>query len=118
MATSSSKPKTKSGQKLLPAGGMRISFRRLLIATSVAVNIGFIVLWFSLAATHSLDGLFMANGLERYCSRDNDDKFVDTQPKVKYLREYVCDAPDADPYFKEGLKKYYEAKGIPTASRE
>jgi hypothetical protein len=110
--------KTKSSPKLLTAGHSRISWRRLIILASLALNIGFIVIWISLSATHSLDGLFMANGLERYCSRDNDNKFKDSSDQVKALRDYVCNAPDAHKYFEEGYNNYLDAKGIPRATSE
>lgn len=113
MATTSSNKKSTKTQKLLPAGGTRISLRRLVIFASVTLNVGFIVLWLSLAATHSLDGLFMENGLARYCNTNNDDKFAAATPQVKELRNYVCDRPDAAKYFHEGLNNYYQSKGIP-----
>lgn len=113
MATTSSNKKSTKTQKLLPAGGTRISLRRLVIFASVTLNVGFIVLWVSLAATNSLDGLFMENGLARYCASNNDDKFSSATPQVKELRNYVCDTPGATQYFHEGLNKYYESKGIP-----
>ena len=109
MATS----KSKASPKLLTAGGQRVSWRKLVILASVTLNVGFIVIWVSLASTYSLDGLFMANGLERYCSSQNDDKFKDATAQVAALREYVCDRPDADQYFQDGFAKYLDAKGIP-----
>ncbi|HSE60923.1 MAG TPA: hypothetical protein VLA88_01355 [Candidatus Saccharimonadales bacterium] len=110
--------KSKATPKLLPAGGQRVSIRRLMILASVTLNIGFVVIWISLAATSSLDGLFMAKGLERYCSSSNDDKFGDSTAQVKALREYVCDRPDADMYFQEGFGKYLDSKNIPRATNE
>lgn len=109
MATS----KAKSSQKLLTAGHVRLSWKRLLVFASVTLNIGFIVIWISLASTHSLDGIFMADGLARYCSSENDNKFTTATEEVRALRDYVCDEPDAHPYFNEGFKKYLEAKNIP-----
>jgi hypothetical protein len=110
--------KSKASPKLLSAGGQRISWRRLIIFMSVTLNVGFVVIWLSFAGTSALDGLFMANGLERYCAGYNDDKFVSSTEKVKALREYVCDRPEADKYFQEGYAKYLDAKGIPRATNE
>lgn len=110
--------KSKASPKLLPAGGQRVSLRRLIILASVTLNVGFLVIWVGLAATNSLDGLFMADGLERYCSSTNDDKFKDSTAQVKALRDYVCDRPDADKYFQEGFGKYLDAKNIPRATNE
>jgi hypothetical protein len=117
MATT--KAKAKSAQKLLPAGNRwHISWKRLVIVTSVTLNIGFVVIWLSLATTNSLDGLFMENGLVRYCSTSNDDKFDSTTAQTKGLRSYVCDKADAHQYFHDGLVKYYKAVGIPYATKE
>jgi hypothetical protein len=110
--------KTKNSPKLLTAGHTRVSWRRLVVLASLALNIGFIVIWIGLSATHSLDGLFMANGLERYCSSNNDNKFKDSTDQVRALRDYVCDAPDAHQHFEEGFKKYLDAKGIPHGTNE
>jgi hypothetical protein len=114
MATTKSKP----AQKLLSAGGLRFSWRRMIILASLAFNVGFIVIWISLASSNSLDGLFMADGLERYCSTSNDDKFDGSTTQVKALRDYVCDRSDASTYFHDGLNKYLDAKGIPRATNE
>ena len=117
MATTKTKaPQT--SQKLLTAGHWRISWRRLIILASLALNIGFIVLWVGLASTNNLDGMFMANGLDRYCSTSNDDKFKDSSDQVKALRNYVCDSPDAHQYFQDGLSKYLDSKGITHANKE
>jgi hypothetical protein len=89
-----------------------LSWKRLLIAGSVALNIAFIVLMLSVGISNALDGIFMASGLERYCSSNNDDKFTSSTVQVKALRNYVCDSPDANQYFKDGLNKYLDSKGI------
>lgn len=119
MATTKGKTtSTKGSQKLLTAGRPRVSWRRLVILASLTLNIGFLVIWIGFGATHALDGLFMASGLERYCSSNNDDKFVDSSDQVKALRNYVCDTPDAHQYFQDGLSKYLDSKGIPHATKE
>jgi hypothetical protein len=114
MATSKSKPTV----KLLPAGGLRFSWRRLIILASLTLNVGFVVVWVAFVSGTALDGLFMANGLERYCSTQNDDKFEGTTSQVKALRDYVCDRPDATSYFHDGFNKYLDAKGIPRATNQ
>ena len=103
---------TANPQKLLPSGRWRVSWRRLLIVTSITLNIGFVVIWIGLSVTNSLDGLFIANGLERYCSSSNDDKYKDSSEQVKALRDYVCDTPDAHKYFQQGLSNYLDSKGL------
>jgi hypothetical protein len=118
MATTKSASKPKASPKLLTGGGQRVSWRRLIVLASVTLNVGFLVIWVSLASSYSLDGLFMANGLDRYCSEVNDDKFKDSTAQVKALRDYVCDRPDADQYFQEGFAKYLDSKGIPRATNE
>lgn len=109
--------KSKGTQKLLTAGGTRISWRRLIILASLTLNIGFIVIWVGLASTNSLDGLFMEDGLQRYCSDVNDDKFTDSSEKVKALRNYVCYHPEARDFFDKGYNEYLQFKGI-SATRE
>ena len=104
--------KAKSSPKLLTAGRWRFSWRRMLITTSITLNIGFLVIWISLATTNSLDGLFMADGLDRYCSSANDDKFTSATLQVKAMRDYVCNSNDAHQYFSEGYYKYLDSKGI------
>jgi hypothetical protein len=113
MATTKSKPTV----KLLPAGGLRLSWRRLLILASLTLNVGFIVIWVALASSYSLDGLFMADGLDRYCASQNDDKFGGTAAQVKALREYVCDRPDATKFFHDGFDKYLDSKHIPQTTK-
>jgi hypothetical protein len=89
-----------------------LSWARLLIAASVAANIAFVVLVIAMITTHELDGMFMNEGLTRYCLGANDDKFSDTSAKVKALRSYTCAAGDAKTYFNEGFQKYLDVKGI------
>jgi hypothetical protein len=104
--------KTKSTPKLLTAGHNRISWRRLIILASITLNIGFIVIWIGLSATNSLDGLFMEDGLTRYCSENNDDKFKDSKEEVRALRNYVCYHPEAKEFFDKGYNDYLQVKGI------
>lgn len=107
------KAKTSTGsQKLLTAGRWHMSWKRLFICASLALNIGFLVIWAGILFSNALDGLFIADGLERYCSSNNDDKFTNSSEQVKALRDYVCDAPDAHKYFQQGLSNYLDSKGI------
>jgi hypothetical protein len=117
MATTKTKA-SQTSQKLLTAGRWHISWRRLIILASLSLNIGFIVLWIGLSSTNNLDGVFMANGLDRYCSSSNDDKFKDSTDQVKALRNYVCDTPDAHQYFQDGLSRYLDSKGISHGTSE
>lgn len=110
--------KTKNSPKLLTAGHNRVSWRRLIILASITLNIGFIVIWVGLAATNSLDGLFMEDGLKRYCSQGNDDKFKDSKEDVKALRDYVCYVPDSKEFFDKGFNEYLQFKGITAGTRE
>ena len=110
--------KVKPTPKLLTAGRFRVSWKRLVIFASLALNIGFIVLWISLSVTNSLDGLFMDPGLDRYCSTVNDDKFSTSSTQVKELRNYVCDRNDAHKYFQDGLNKYLDSKNVQHATSE
>lgn len=89
-----------------------LSWKKLLIAGSVSLNIAFIVLMLSVGISNALDGIFMASGLERYCSSVNDDKFNGSSAQVKALRNYVCDTSDAHQYFIDGFDKYLDSKGI------
>jgi hypothetical protein len=108
MATSKKKSAPKTSV------GWRVSWRRMIIFASFAVNIGFLVLFITLMTTNVLDGVLMPAGLDRYCSTRNDEKFATAKPKIKALREYVCDRPEAHPYFKEGLQKYLDSKYLST----
>lgn len=107
MATSKKPaPKKQMGVK------WNISWRRWLIVASGALNIAFIVVFVTMMTSHALDGLFMREGLARYCAKANDGQFADSPAKVKALRVYTCAGGDAKPYFNEGFQKYLDFKGI------
>lgn len=99
--------------KLLEAGSPQWSWRRFFIATSVTLNIGFIVVIITMATTNGLDGMFMNEGLQRYCLTVNDGRFEDTTKMTRALRDYTCERSDAAAYFKEGFHKYLDYKNIP-----
>lgn len=88
------------------------SWTRLFIAASVAANIAFVVVVATMITSHSLDGMFMNEGLQRYCNTANDDKFSDNPAKVRALRYYTCARGDAAQYFQEGFQKYLDYKHI------
>ncbi|HSW81154.1 MAG TPA: hypothetical protein VLG40_02040 [Candidatus Saccharimonas sp.] len=102
----------KSASQKAKTGAWGLSWKRLLVAGSITLNIAFIVVMLSVSISNALDGVFMASGLERYCSSVNDDKFNGSSVQVKALRNYVCDTPDAHQYFVDGLNKYLDSKGI------
>jgi hypothetical protein len=104
----------KSGKKAnQPTTGKWMgSWKNFFIALSVVVNIGFVVIVITMMSTHALDGMFMNEGLKRYCASQNNDKFRNASDEVKALRVYTCADGDAALYFEDGFKKYLDAKGI------
>lgn len=95
-------------------GGMRwsISWKNWLIAASVTLNIAFVVVLITMMTSHALDGMFMKEGLSRYCAVANDYQFDTAPAKVKALRVFTCAGGDAKPYFDEGFQKYLDFKGV------
>jgi hypothetical protein len=89
-----------------------MSWKQWLIAASVALNIAFVVVVVTMMTTHALDGMFMKEGLARYCARANDAQFDGSTDKVKALRVYTCAGGDAKSYFDEGFQKYLDFKGV------
>ncbi len=106
MATSKKSPKKAKAMV------WNMSWKQLFIAASVAANIGFVVVVATMMTSHTLDGMFMNEGLTRYCVSDNNDKFTDATDKVKALRAYTCGSGDAKMYFENGFKSYLDYKGI------
>jgi hypothetical protein len=96
--------------------GLQISWKKFFISLSVAANIGFAVVIITMMTSHVLDGMFMREGLNRYCATQNDEKFSDNSEKVKALREYTCARGDAKDFFNQGLNDYMESKGITIGS--
>lgn len=93
----------KSGLKA-PKGKM--SWKQLLVSASVTLNIAFVVVLITLATTHALDGLWMREGLTRYCSPANDSKFDDMTEASKSLRDFTCAKGDAADDFEAAVKAY------------
>jgi len=104
------KPVKKTTQK------WEMSWKNFFIALSVAANIGFVVVVATMMTSHVMDGMFMREGLNRYCASQNNDKFSDNSEKTKALREYTCASGDAKQYFDDGFKKYLDYKGIKSES--
>jgi hypothetical protein len=94
------------------SGNWNISWRQWLIAASVTLNIAFIVVLLTMMTSHALDGMFMKEGLARYCAKANDSQFDGSLEKVRALRVYTCAGGDAKNYFDEGFQKYLNVKGI------
>lgn len=82
------------------------SWRGLLIAASVVLNIGFIVVVITMMSSHALDYFFMSQGLSRYCDTANDSAFSSNSQKTQALRDYTCARGDASQYFQDGFKSY------------
>lgn len=99
-----------------PAQKWEMSWKTFFISLSVAANIGFAVVVITMMSSHVLDGMFMREGLNRYCAPQNDEKFSDNSEKTKAFRDYTCAQGDAKDFFNEGFKQYLEAKGITTES--
>lgn len=99
-------PKKQMGMK------WNISWKKWLIVASATLNIAFVVVVITMMTSHALDGMFMREGLARYCAVANDTQFTDSPAKVKALRVYTCAGGDAKPYFNEGFQKYLDFKGI------
>lgn len=103
---------TKSRSSKGSASGIRISWRKLVIWASFAANIAFFVVLITMAATRAMDGLFISQGIIRYCDVANDDKFAGSTDQTKALRYYTCARGDANQYFQDGFKKYLDFKQI------
>ena len=103
---------TKKAVKKAPASMGSISWKQFFIAASVAANIGFVVVMITMMTSHTLDGMFMNEGLTRYCASQNNDKFNETTDKVQALRAYTCASGDAKEYFDSGFKNYLDYKDI------
>lgn len=83
------------------------------MAASVTANIGFVVIFITMINTHALDGMFIREGLQRYCLSQNDNKFADAGAYTNALREYTCARDDAQSYYEAGLNSYLDYRGIP-----
>jgi hypothetical protein len=103
----------KSTQK---SSKLNISWNKFFIALSISANIGFAVVVITMMTSHVLDGMFMREGLSRYCATENDEKFSDNSEKTKALREFTCAKGDAKDFFNQGLNDYMESKGLTIGS--
>lgn len=90
----------------------KISWKRLLLAGSIVLNIAFVVVMVALASTNSLDSMIMNEGLKRYCNTANDGKFDDAGDEAKALRLFTCARGDAQEPFNSALNDYLKMKGI------
>lgn len=98
--------------KISSSGVGKMSAKQFFIALSVAANIGFVVVVTTMMTSHVLDGMFMNEGLTRYCNAANDDKFSEAGDKAKALRAYTCTTDDAKKYFDDGFQAYLDYKNI------
>jgi len=89
-----------------------MSGKQFFIALSVAANIAFVVVIITMMTSNVLDGMFMNEGLSRYCSPVNNDKFVDAGEKTQALRAYTCASGEAKSYFDTGFQSYLDYKNI------
>ncbi len=94
------------------AEGSKISGKQFFIALSFAANIAFVVVVTTMMTSHVLDGMFMNEGLTRYCSSVNNSKFTDAGDKARALREYTCATGDAKQYFDTGFQSYLDYKNV------
>lgn len=93
-------------------GGWNVSWKRFLIAASATANVALIVAVITMMSSHVLDGMFINEGLTRYCSPANDNKFDNSADRAQALRAYTCATGDAKSYFDAGFQSYLTAKGL------
>jgi hypothetical protein len=108
------KKSNKKGQRLLSG----FSWVKLLIAASVVLNIGFIVVMTVVVTSNAFDWTLADQGLVRYCATANDSKFEGMSKQDLALRDFTCARDDAQAYFKDGFQKYLTVKGITTTSNQ
>lgn len=99
-------------KKSVSVGKWEMSWKNLLFAASVTVNIAFIVVFLTMIFTNKLDGMFIEEGLARYCSSANDSLYANSEETVKALRDFACAKGDAKPYFDSAFKIYSFSRGI------
>ncbi len=87
-------------------------WKSFLIASSVTLNIAFVVVFIVIVGTNALDGMVMKEGLTRYCETKNDAKFKDSPDGVKALREFTCAKGEAADDFETAIDAYLTSKGI------
>lgn len=101
------------GGKRTAGGSWQVSWKHFFIVASVTANIAFVVVIITMITSHALDGMFMNEGLKRYCDSANDEKFEDNNERTIALRQYTCERGDAAAYFKNGFEQYLDFKNIP-----
>jgi|SRR5687767_3460977 len=99
-------------KKSVSVGKWQMSWKNLFIVASVTVNIAFLVVFVTMIFTNKLDGVFIEEGLARYCSATNDSLYADSEETVKALRDFTCAKGDAKPYFDSAFKIYSFSRGI------
>src|SRR5688572_11811940 len=90
----------------------KLSWKHFFITASVVANIAFVVAVITMITSNALDGMFMNEGLKRYCLAANDRKFSDNSDYAKALRHYTCARGDAETYFYDGFNTYLDYKNI------
>lgn len=100
--------------KKIAVGKWQMSWKSLFFAASVTLNIAFVVVFCMMIFTNKLDGMFITEGLSRYCSTANDVVYSDSDDNVKALREFTCAKGDAQPYFDNAFKTYKVTEGVTT----
>lgn len=88
------------------------SWKGLFVSGSVALNVALLVFLLLVTYTNAVDGMFMQEGLSRYCSTTNDSMFTNASAKTQALRSFTCASGDAQPYFSDGYNKYLDSKSI------
>lgn len=101
---------SKQSKTKVTVGNM--SLKQFFIALSIAANIAFVVVIITMMTSNVFDVMFMNEGLSRYCSSANDNKFVDAGEKAQALRAYTCATGEAKQYFDSGFQKYLDYKNI------
>lgn len=88
------------------------SWRNFFIATSVTLNIAFIIVFATMMWTNRLDGMFIREGLARYCDEVNDSKFASNSDKAHALRMFTCARDDAKEPFDKAVNDYLQMKQV------
>lgn len=89
-------------------GKWKISWRNFFIAASVSLNIAFVVLIVAMATTNALDGMFMYEGLKRYCDPVNDSRFGGQPAENQALRDFTCAKGAAKQDFEKAFNNYLQ----------
>jgi len=71
-----------------------------------------VVVFITMTMTSALDGMLMKEGLNRYCSEANDQKFEDNSAKTQALRDFSCARGEARDDFRAALDAYLQSRGL------